>query len=471
MEKNSENKWVVFAHKFALYIKNKKLLENYKELNLETFYQYCENNFEEIKIILNSQEKNYDIFKFSKTKLFRDINYESLLIFKNNNEFLKDMYAIVKENLVDPDNIKVDKNIFQVFIEKYNEFSKDIDIIPNLCSLKEIVLMVIDIKGMKLVLNENLILEKDGNFDIYLDFEEFKILILIFGKYMFFKFKNIYDYHEETYLQNLFWYLFLKLINNEKMQIDDGLKSFNKKINKNIFYQLNNTNIRPDHIFEQGILEKIEEIYLIFGNHFSNFGNPHLHLDIKKLTKMYLFQKHTKWIKSFVKTPKADFHTFIEILKHVIDLRKENINYESSLEKFIDDNKLENKIYLKNEFETIPPLSSNNWDCLQRLFVKYSINKEKIYIMDFYFMCKDYKIVPILYSNRELMIIVYQTNIRRLKKKMDLDYIFKPLNFYYIDFEAFCFIILEFAYKFIENSLQMDPDQQLSILFNKIIRI
>lgn len=471
MEQNSSKNWVVYSKKLSFYLKNKKVIENYKELDLTLFFQFCEINFEEIKSILFSLKKNYDIFKFIKTDLFRDINYESLLIFKNNNEFLKDMYNIVKENLLDPDNLKRDKELMQIFVDKYKEFSNDVELIPNLCSLKEILILIIEIKGMKLILNENLILEQNGDLEINLDFEEFKIMILIFGKYMYFKFQNIYNYHEETYLQNLFWYLFLKLINNDKMEIDDDLKSFNKKIDKNIFYQLNNIKIRPDHVFEEGILEKIEEIFLIFGNHFSNFGNPYLNLDIRKLKKTPLFQKNIKWIKSLIKIPKPDFQTFLQILKSIIDLSKQNSTYESSLKKFVDENKLKNNIFLKTDFESIPPLSSSNWDSLQRLFIKYSVNKKKIYIMDFYFMCKEYKIVPILYSNRQLMVIFYQCNIRKLKKSLKLDFIFDPLNFYYLDFESFCFIFLEFAYEFIENSLTMDPDQQLTILFNKIIRI
>ena len=269
MEHDSEFGYVINCERLHKLGKHKAPFTGKKYATLGRFVEKNLVAEDELEQILRKLQKNYQIFDFFKSKEYKEVNYDCVFIVKENLTFLEEIYSLVKHNLPDPEKVLADLGEFNSFVEQNRKLALGLDLIPNLCSLKEWLILLMSVKRSQKVLQKNakfdeFTLEGKEKADQILDFEEFKVLVLIFGKYMFFKYTHIYDYKEETYLQQLLWYMFLKAINNPEYDLDESQKVMNYKLENNILVQLNKTKLRPDHLFEEGILENLTDLFLIF---------------------------------------------------------------------------------------------------------------------------------------------------------------------------------------------------------------
>jgi hypothetical protein len=427
--------------------------------------------------ILRKLQRNYQIYDFFKSKQYKDVNYDCIFIIKDNLTFLEEIYSLVRESFPDPERVLADPTEFNLFVEQNRKLALNLELIPNLCSLKEWLVLLMSVKrSQKLLENnakfEDFTVEGKKHADKVLDFEEFKVFVLIFGKYMFYKYTHIYDYKEETYLQQLLWYMFLKAINNPEYDLDESQKVMNYKLEDNILVQLNKTKLRPDHLFEEGILDNLNELFLIFANNFSRVGNPHLLLDSNKLLRHPRFQDDWHWITSYVNGHDSDFFTFLEILKRMINLRKKSSSYNASINDFLNSDDFSKKFVIRSYTNNLPFLDEKLLIKIKKLFSMYSTNDEHLQIMDFMFMCQHFNVIPQIYSNRQVMIIFYYYNLMSGKQQIKkVQKIFEPENFYYIDFIDFIRILIEISDSLIGKTIKMDHEQKIKILFKKYFRI
>jgi hypothetical protein len=477
MEHDTEYGYVINCERLHKLIKRKVPFTGKKYATLGRFIEknlISENETEET---LRKLHKNFQIFDFFKSKEYQEVNYDCVFIIKENLTFLEEIYSLIKVNLPDPETVLADASQFNSFVEENRKLALGLDLIPNLCSLKEWLVLLLSVRRSQKILQRNakfeeFTIEGKEETDKILDFEEFKVLVLIFGKYMYFKYTHIYDYKEETYLQQLLWYMFLKAVNNPEYDLDESQKVMNYKLEDNILVQLNKTKLRPDHLFEEGILDNLLELFLIFANNFSRVGNPHLLLDSNKLLRHPRFQNDWHWITSYVNGHDSDFFTFLEILKRMINLRKQSSTYTTSINDFLGSPDFSRKFSIRSYTQNLPFLEEKLLVKIKRLFSMYSTNDEHLHVMDFLFMCQHFNVVPQIYTNRQIMIIFYYFNISNGKRQFrKVEKIFDAENFYYVDFIDFIRMLIEISDALIGKTIIMDQEQKLKILFKKYFRV
>ena len=477
MEHDPEFGYVINCERLHKLSKKKEPFTQKKYATLGRFIEKKLINEENSEVILNKLEKNYQIFDFFNSKTYNSINYDSIFIIKENLNFLEEIYDLVRQDLPDPETLLADPSQFNKFVESSRKLALGLELIPNLCSLKEWLVLVLDIRRSQKILQQTMkytdwTLEGKEEPDRILDFEEFKILVMLFGKYMFQKFTHIYDYHEETYLQQLLWYMFLKAINNPSYDLDESQKMMNYKLKDNILAQLSKTRLRPDHLFEEGLHENITNLFMIFANNFSRVGNPHLLLDSNKLLKHPKFSKDWHWITAYVNGHDSDYFTFLEVLKRMLNLRKQSASYHTSINDFLNAPEFNHKFQIHNYTEHLPYLEESLLLKIKRLFGSYSTNDEHLHVMDFLFMCQHFNVVPQIFTNRQVMIIFYYFNLCSGQKAFDkIQKIFDPEFFYYIDFIDFIRILIEISDALIGQTIQIDSEQKLVMLFKKFFRV
>ena len=415
--------------------------------------------------------KDFAVCNFRESKQFNEHNYESSIILKNNKEFVKELYNMLDQQLSDPEIILEDFNNFQSFADCYARIGLDLGLLPRLFTLKEFLLLVLEVKGLRASLTKtNMNIKKD--FDKFLDLEELKVLVLLFAKFAVFKYGEETEASEEAFLQDLLWLLFLQLVNNPEFNVDDSLKAYNHKRETNLFYKLESSQVRPQHQFEETIIPQLEELFIVFANHFSKLQNPHLVLDIKKLCNVQPFKSHSVWIKKFVNSPSSDFSTFIQVLKYVLDQSQNGLSYQRELDLLLEELNRDLPLKMGTNYLELPTLDFEIVNQCKKLFKKYAFDKEFVYAREFFFFCKNSDIIPLVFSNKETLILFYQCNIRKLVRFCDsLSDFFNEKNFYYISLDDFVRLLLEIAFKFVEGMVATDANTQLKVLFKKVIKI
>ena len=477
MEHDSEYGYVINCERLYKLKKQKAPFTGKKYATLGRFIEKKTLSENETELVLKKLEKNYQIFEFFNSQEYEEVNYDCVFIIKENLTFLEEIYILIKENLCDPESVLADASKFDAFVELNRKLALGLDLIPNLCSLKEWLVLLLSVRKSQKFLKKTAKFEEfnvEGKevADKILDFEEFKVFVLIFAKYMFFKYTHIYDYKEETYLQQLLWYMFLKAVNNPQYDLDESQKVMNYKLEDNILVQLNKTKLRPDHLFEEGILDNLDELFIIFANNFSRVGNPHLLLDSNKLLRHPRFRNDWHWITSYVNGHDSDFFTFLEILKRMINLRKQSSTYNNSINEFLGSPDFSRSFLIRSYTVNLPFLDEKLLVLIKRLFSMYSTNDEHLHVMDFLFMCQHFNVIPQIYTNRQVMILFYYFNLMNGKKQFKkVDKIFEPENFYYVDFIDFIRILIEISDSLIGKTLNMDQEQKLRILFKKYFRV
>lgn len=447
------------------------IFDGNRQLTFEDFYS------ESVKrgsITLSNRPTASTLKSFPDSPLFLNINPESVAIFKNNQKFLSEMYVLIRERLPDPLSIKLGRK-FDEYAEIILGLADSIGITPNLLSETEFLHLYWLSRNMKKVLDDSLPeFEKPKLTDYFYDLDEFKMLTITLAKYFCFKFSHIYPQHEETFLKNLLWFYFINLVNNPQYNIDSNMNFFHSTKEANILFQLSQTNLSSENSFSQYLQANIEQLFLIFANNFSKMGNPHLLLDSKKLTLIPTFRNQSQWIMKFLSSNVPNFENFIEFLKHVLYVKPKGTieDFQKIFDKFVTENGLVITTQMVTPVGKMPPLDENLVNKIKFLFKKFSANGSVVYVMDFLFMTKETGIVPSILCNREVMILFFQQVIRRsiaLGKKlpeiMDAD------NFYYANIEDFAKILLEAAERLIAQTLPLDSEEKLKILFNRTIRM
>ena len=477
MEHDTEFGYVINCERLHKLARKKAPFTGKKYATLGRFIEKDLIQEDETEDILRRLQRNYQIFEFFKSEIYKQVNYECIFIVKDNLTFLQEIYSLAKDDMPDPERVLADPSEFNLFVEQNRKLALGLELIPNLCSLKEWLVLLLSVKKSQKLLQKNakyedFTVENKKEIDQFLDFEEFKVFVLIFGKYMFFKYTHIYDYKEETYLQQLLWYMFLKAINNPEYDLDESQKVMNYKLEDNILVQLNKTKLRPDHLFEEGILDNLTELFLIFANNFSRVGNPHLLLDSNKLLRHVRFANDRHWISSYVNGHDSDFYTFLEILKRMVNLRKQSSTYKSSIQDFLSSPDFSHQFVVRSYTKNLPFLDEKLLVKIKKLFSMYSTNDEHLQVMDFLFMCQHFNVIPQIFTNRQVMILFYYFNLMTSKSQIKkVHQIFEPENFYYIDFIDFIRILIEIADSLIGKTINMDQEQKIKILFSKYFRI
>lgn len=477
MEHDAEFGYVINCERLHKLVRRKGPFTGKKYATLGRFLEKRLVNEDEGGDVLRQLHRNYQMFDFFQSREYQEVNYDCVFIIKENLTFLEEMYQLVRTDLPDPEIVLADAGEFNSFVERNRRVALSLDLIPNLCSLKEWLVLVLSVRRSQKMLQRNakfdeFTLEGKSQVDRTLDFEEFKVLILVFGKYLFFKYTHIYDYKEETYLQQLLWYMFLKAVNNPQFDLDESQKVMNYKLGDNILVQLNKTRLRPDHLFEEGILDNLTELFLIFANNFSRVGNPHLLLDSNKLLRHPRFRGDSHWIMSYVNGHDSDFFTFLEILKRMINLRKESSTYNKSINDFLGSPEFSMAFTIRSYRANLPFLEEKLLVRFKRLFSMYSTNDEHLHVMDFLFMCQHFNVVPQIFTNRQVMIIFYYFNLMNGRSQFKkVEKIFDPENFYYVDFIDFIRMLIEISDALIGKTITMDHEQKLKILFKKYFRV
>ena len=413
---------------------------------------------------------SFPIFDFIFSEDFGRINNESIVIVRNNQEFLKELYDTFAKDLVDPADLASHPEKINAFVEGFAKVGYETDLLPNLINLKELLLLVVYVKRYR-DLN---IRERHDDSDQVFTFDEFKTLVVILNKYLLFKYRSVFDLHEETYLSNLLWYLFLGMVNNESLNVDPQMKVYNQKGDDNIFFKLNKVDWRSSSELEAGIVGNLELLYLLFANNFSSVGNPQLTIDAKSFAKAKGFEQHSEWIKSYLQTSvgKGGFNDFLDIVAKVVSIRRDNSSKESEFNRFLQQNAFDLNTQLQTNYTHIPTLREELGRKVKRLFAKYAIEGGGMYVMDFVFFAKEFGIVPGQYTNKQIMILFYQMVIREsLKKFKRRRDIFAASNLFYASQDLFVKLLVEVSENFIGGAIRLDFEEKLEVLFAKVIRV
>lgn len=411
---------------------------------------------------------------FESSQLFSSIKHETLSIIKNNNQFLEEMYLMIRERLPDPLSLKMGRN-FNDFADTILLLAESLGLTPNLLSDQEFVQLYVLSRRMRRFLDSFGPEEDDPKLSDYLyDFNEFKMLVVTLAKYFCQKFGHIYKFYEETFLQNLLWFFFITLINDPQFNIDKKMYYFNQNKEENILFQLSRTNLSSIGSLDSYLHENLEHIFLIFANNFSKVGNPHLLLDIKKLLAVPDFKGQSAWISKYLRSNYLDFTTFIEFLKHVLYVKPKSSasDFKEVFDKFVVDNDLQENTFMISPPGKLPPLDEQIVYKIKYLFKKFSANGTVVYVMDFLFMAKETRIVPDIMTNRDVMTLFFQQSIRRsLSHGKKLSEIMEADNIYYVNIEDFAKLLLEAAERLVLDTLPLDVEEKLKILFGKTVRI
>lgn len=472
MEQENDS-WVIPVHRLQSLSETTQITSQNDTFTFSEFINYEIQNKINLNVIFENLCSNFIVFDFIFSEGFHKISNESIVFIRDNQDFLQELYEAFKSQLKNPVDLINNPSNFDSFVNGMFRFGLTTELLPNLANLKEFLLLSIYIRRYR-ALNTNKTMGSTFEQSPDLTFEEFKTFLLLFNKFMCFKYKKFYDFHEETYLSHLFWYLFLKMVNNEFLNVDQKMKTHNSRIDENIFFQLNKVDLDMDKELSEGIMQNLELLFLLFGNHFSSVGNPHLLMDNKSLLKAKGFQLHAQWLKSYISNlgSKGDFTSFLEILTKVILVRKEGLKKEDEFKKFVQDNSYNLDVRMQTRDEEVPKLREDLGRKVKLLFSKYSVDRNIMYVMDFVFMTKDFMIVPNQYTNKQIMIIFYQANIRELTKKYKKkEDIFAAKNFYYIGMNAFVKLLVEIADNFVKGAIHLDFEEKLELLFSKIIRV
>jgi hypothetical protein len=245
-------------------------------------------------------------------------------------------------------------------------------------------------------------------------------------------------------------------------------------MDENIFFKLSKVDLRSDKALEADIVDNMELLFLVFANNFATVGNPQLLLDSKALLRAEPFKQHAHWIKSFLETTpsKADFAVFLEVLIKVVSIRSRSASKESQFRRFVEDHSYNLTVQLATNYPTIPKLREELSRKIKRLFSKFAVDKDSLFVMDFMFLCKEFGIVPTQYTNKQAMTLFFQASLRdllpRLRKREDLT---DPQRFLYVSQEVFVRLLVEVAENFLGGALQLDFEGKLDLLFSKVVRI
>lgn len=430
---------------------------------------------EQTHIVLKQMQKDYDIFAFLRSEAYFNINYECVFIIKENLKFLEEIYGLLREHLPDPERVLADPLEFDRFVETSRGLALNLELIPNLCTLKEWLVLILDIRRQQKILEESQV--EDFNLkgkqtpDKILDFEEFKILVLLFAKFLFVKFSNLFPLLEETYLQQLLWYMFLKAVNNPKFGLDGSQKKLNYKLENNVLSQLAQTRQRPDHLAEEGLREHLTTLFLLFANNFSRVGHPHLLLDSNKLLRHPRFARDAGWIAACVNSHDSDFKTFLEVLKRLLNLAKGSEEYRVEISDFLKHDGFTHTFRIRSYVDDLPFLDEKLLVKIKRSFGKYSTDDEHLHVMDFLFLCQHSQIVPSIFTNRQIMTLFYYFNLRSAQREgLAIAQVFHPDHFYYVDFIDFIRLLIEISNALIGGTIKISNEDKLKMLFKRFFK-
>lgn len=413
------------------------------------------------------------IFEFIFSDGFHQINHESIVIVRNNQAFLQQLYDAFSTDFLDPIDLAWRPSNFSKFADGFARFSFSLELSPNLISLKDFLLLVVYVKRYRELNAKEAKAETPEQAKIF-TFEEFKTMLVILNKYLQFKYRDIYNLQEETYFSNLLWYLLLKASNNDELDFDKRTRVFNDRAAENIFFQLNKIDLRPDKELEDGIMINLELLYLVFANNYAIVGNPQLVLDPKALFKSPFFKLHSDWISNYLENNvrKGDFNDFLDVLSKAISVRKQGITKEAEFTKFIQEHSSTLQVQLATNYEQLPKLKEETLRKVNRLFSRFAVENSFVYVMDFLFMCKEFGIVPNQYTNKQILTLFYQANIRELngprKRRAN---VLNPKLLCYVNLSTFLKLLAEVSENFLGGALQMDFGGKLELLFSKVIRV
>lgn len=476
MEHNSDFGYVINCRKLHQTLQRKGEWEGKTYSTMSRFVEKSLVNNEETKIALHKLQRDYHIFDFLQSEEYAQINYDCVFIIKENLKFLEEIYYLLKESLPDPETVLADASQFDEFVENSRNLALSLDLIPNLCTLKEWLILILDIRRQQLLIKESKI-EEFGDSTIkqqpdrILDFEEFKILILVFAKFLFVKFSNIFPLLEETYLQQLLWYMFLKAVNNPRFSLDPSQKKLNYKLDSNVLAQLAQTKQRPDHLAESSLMAHLTDLFLIFANNFSRVGHPHLLLDSNKLLKHKRFSSDAAWITPCINSHDSDFQTFLEVLKRLLHLQTDTPKISSELTQFLNNKDFSHSFKIRAYVEDLPYLQESLLVSIKRLFGKYSTDDEHLHVMDFLFLCQHSEVIPSIFTNRQVMTLFYYFNLRTAQNSsLGLKDVFLADNFYYVDFIDFIRLLIEIANALIGGTIKISNEDKLKMLFKRFFK-
>lgn len=443
------------------------------QLTYEEFLDYEESRKIDMVSVYKSLCVENPIFGFIFSDGFHRINHESIVIVRNNQSFLQQLYEAFSAIFLDPIDLTWRPGNFSKFADGFARFAYSLDLAPNLVSLKDLLLLVVYVKRYRELNAKEAKLETQEQARIF-TFEEFKTLLVILNKYLQFKYTEIYNLHEETYFSNLLWYLLLKASNNDELDFDKRTRVYNDRAEENIFFQLNKIDLRADHELEVGIMTNLELLFLVFANNYAIVGNPQLTLDSKALFKSPFFKSHSEWIGSYLenKVGKGDFNDFLDVLSKAISVRKQGITKEAEFTKFVQDHSNSLQTQLATNYKQLPKLNENILRKVKRLFSRFAVDDSSLYVMDFLFLCKEYGVVPNQYTNKQIMTLFYQANIRELiERKSKRADVLNPKVFCYVNLNTFLKLLAEISENFLGGALQLDFDGKVELLFSKVIRV
>ena len=84
----------------------------------------------------------FPIFDFIFSDDFSNINNESIMIIRNNQEFLKELFDTFSKEFVDPAVLSNEPDKFISFAEGFAQLGYETDLLPNMLNLKELLLLV-----------------------------------------------------------------------------------------------------------------------------------------------------------------------------------------------------------------------------------------------------------------------------------------------------------------------------------------
>jgi len=249
------------------------------------------------------------------------------------------------------------------------------------------------------------------------------------------------------------------------------LQRFNFKISENLFFRLRDDVFPSVERLKEGIWEKLELLIVLFMNNFAKLRVPHLVLDVKRLESLKEFKGRKHLLLDLHQNRFPYFSDFIGVLKRVIDLSTDDFGSDSPVANMIRGNGL--TMFFRMQTDTIvpPTLKGSFNERALWLFRRYTFGNSLIRVSETLTMFRDYRVIPSLFTAKNIVSLFMQVNIRVMKiRKMTLDEILDEDRLLEMTYSTFILLLSEIGEWINQDAVYLESEGRVELLLQRYFR-
>ena len=237
---------------------------------------------------------------------------------------------------------------------------------------------------------------------------------------------------------------------------------------ENILFRIVQKDIKTIDDLKRGVDENIELLFIVFINNFSQLRDNKIVFNIKTFSDLELVRDKIALINEFYsQIPK--FSDFIGVLKRYVKITEDDSN-DNHLIKFIKKFKLKIDFRVKSNISSIDLNDESLIKSVDILFNRYSNSQIIMDTSDFIRFCKDYKIIPILFSTFKVVCLFYQINLRI--NKVALVNVYDMINEEILintTKDGFVMLLYEIGEWIKGDTIYLNIERQVRLIFDRFI--